>query len=1054
MAIAVSQIARGVIVFEAKDDATNVARRVGGEFDKTSRQMEVLGKKSDGFFSNLTRGLGSFINPATLALGAITGLAGGLTLAVKAADEEAAGMARLNIALQNSIPGWDGNTVAVEKYIEKQQALAFSDDALRESLAFLVGQTKDLTEAQELQATAMDLARAKKITLEQATKALAKIDNDSLLVLRKLGIQVEENMTKEQALAAIRQQTAGQAEAFANTIGGSVERMQTAWGNAVETIGGVLLPRLTEAFQGVADFVSSPEFQEGFEKAVDVIGTGLSAAVDLAVTAFNTFGPVVMGVATFVKDNFTVVVTAAAVAITAQMIPALVTLTTVTLPAAIIQVKLFIASWGPIGLLAVTVGWGLDQLRQKFSALGVDIDLASKDGFLYSKKMKEGIDAGIPPIAGSIDTLVANMNVANEARGIGFVSGMKFPEGMKAGIDANAHDPIRGSYALATSLDNSQTAYNAGWNTGASFVNGMNAAISRMRPVVPGGTAFQNYNPERGTTPFANYDASAINNFIATQGKERDLALRSLGGGGGGGSGGGGGGGGGTAGKATEVLNDAKKQAEDATNAALDLAQRTSSAITAGTAALQSLVDFKKPSDEAMQSFVDAVDFISDKFRSSMVKWDAASVEFAGQFGEGVGKLLGGVGQGVDTLTKLKDFKKPSDEAMQSFTDAIDFLSDKLRVVMVKWNKDGLELAALFGDGVGKLIGGIGSAIEPLIKLGDFKKPTDEAMQSFSDAVDFLSDALRRIAVKWNKDALEVSVAFGEGVGKLLQGIGHAIKPLMDLREFQAPTQEVVTVFFDSLQNFITEFDRRATDFSSKASPIVAELAANIGKITKSIGEAIDPLIKMKEAQKITPEQIEGTMANLWLALHHFNEVMKSGELQGDWGNKAVAFAGEVAKAFGAIKASIDLLTDKSNPEGIVGAWKKGLDDIFYHTHSVWAPQLKDKFQFWFDQYTTLFQDYTANWVAIWQAAMGQLTPPAAPPGGISPTAPSGFNPPFTPTGQAGPMGANGGGGTQGVYTHCIFIDGNLIGQVSAATHAELVALGNHKARRNPGSVK
>jgi hypothetical protein len=225
----------------------------GSAFDKFKGHAEKTEKSSGNFFGGLLGGaakIGLMASPVGMLGGVIGDLGGALLDANKAADEEQVGMNRLYTTMTANIKGWDGNTDSVEAYISKQQELAFGDDQLSDSLNILVGQTHDMTEAQQLQTTAMDLARAKNIDLQTASKLVGKVDMDNLAALKKLGIQVTDHMTKEQALAAIRQQTAGQAEAYANTTEGAMTRLQTNMGNVVESIGHTILPKITEALGG------------------------------------------------------------------------------------------------------------------------------------------------------------------------------------------------------------------------------------------------------------------------------------------------------------------------------------------------------------------------------------------------------------------------------------------------------------------------------------------------------------------------------------------------------------------------------------------------------------------------------------------------------------------------------------------------------------------------------------------------------------------------------------------------------------------------------------
>lgn len=271
--------------------------------DKTVHQYgetsEKSGQKSKGFFGGLVSGFGNLgMGVAGFGMlgGAVLDLGGKFIESAKSAAEEQVGIDRLENTLKNSVVGYNQATAGVAAYIGKQTQLAFADDQLRDSLNFLVGKTGDLTAAQSLQATAMDLARGKGITLEQATRAVMKADDDSIGMLQKLGIAVTKSMTAEENLAAIRQATAGQAQTYANSAAGAMERIQNSFGDAIEDIGGTILPKLTTAMGFVAGFISGPGFQQALGTVVDLLSNGLGAAFDFVGKAATTLAPIVQSV--------------------------------------------------------------------------------------------------------------------------------------------------------------------------------------------------------------------------------------------------------------------------------------------------------------------------------------------------------------------------------------------------------------------------------------------------------------------------------------------------------------------------------------------------------------------------------------------------------------------------------------------------------------------------------------------------------------------------------------------------------------------------------------
>lgn len=242
--------------------------------DKASKGMDNIAKKGGGLGSVFS----SILNPLGLLTVGIGALGGGLALAAKAAAEEQVGVERLNVALDNSVADYMGRTAAVNAAIAAAEKMAFSDDAARDSLAMLVGVTKSVTGAQEAQAGAMDLARLKGISLEESTAILMGAFNGKTKALEKMGVSLKKGASDTEILAAVQKLAGGQAQAYAGTTAGAMDRLKTSFGNALENIGAVILPRVTEALSGLADFVASDGFQGALTFVAEIVGGALTTA--------------------------------------------------------------------------------------------------------------------------------------------------------------------------------------------------------------------------------------------------------------------------------------------------------------------------------------------------------------------------------------------------------------------------------------------------------------------------------------------------------------------------------------------------------------------------------------------------------------------------------------------------------------------------------------------------------------------------------------------------------------------------------------------------------
>lgn len=201
-------------------------------------------------------GLAGGLGAANLFAGAISKVTDALGDSVEAALADEESVNRLGASLRANVPNWDGQTDAIEQNIKAKQRLGFEDETLRDSLTVLVGATHDVTKAQEIMNTAMDLARFKGIDLRTASEALIKVEGGVYRSLKQLGIKLKDNATSTEALAAVQAVASGQAEAFAQTNRGKLLASQIALDEAMENFGTKIMPIAVEAMTTGAEIAT------------------------------------------------------------------------------------------------------------------------------------------------------------------------------------------------------------------------------------------------------------------------------------------------------------------------------------------------------------------------------------------------------------------------------------------------------------------------------------------------------------------------------------------------------------------------------------------------------------------------------------------------------------------------------------------------------------------------------------------------------------------------------------------------------------------------------
>ena len=189
-----------------------------------------------------------------------------------AADDKAARL--LTNTLENLGAGYAATNV--EDFIAKlQSATGVLDDALRPALQTLLTATGDVQKSQGALALALDISANGVISLETATKALAKGFQGNTTSLGKMGGAVSKATLAtgdmDKITAELTAKYKGSALTAARGYSGQMDKLAVASANAKETIGKGLLNSLT--LLGGEGGIGS------VTKAIDALSIGLSEAI-------------------------------------------------------------------------------------------------------------------------------------------------------------------------------------------------------------------------------------------------------------------------------------------------------------------------------------------------------------------------------------------------------------------------------------------------------------------------------------------------------------------------------------------------------------------------------------------------------------------------------------------------------------------------------------------------------------------------------------------------------------------------------------------------------
>jgi hypothetical protein len=215
--------------------------------------------------------------------------------------------AALATALRNTTGATDGAIAATTAYLDKLELLVGVDNnQLIPSLQILATATRDVAQAQSLQALALDISAGASKDLGAVSLALAKAIGGNVGALTKLGVPLDKNAVKAKDLNAIltslSETFAGQAEKRAETFEFRMIKLQLAFNQIIDQIGYALIPVLQKFAEYIVDN-ALPAIQSW----VDLNKDKLASALETVTKNVVALGKALFGFVDFISRNQTTI---------------------------------------------------------------------------------------------------------------------------------------------------------------------------------------------------------------------------------------------------------------------------------------------------------------------------------------------------------------------------------------------------------------------------------------------------------------------------------------------------------------------------------------------------------------------------------------------------------------------------------------------------------------------------------------------------------------------------------------------------------------------------
>jgi hypothetical protein len=240
---------------------------------QAQKDITTLGKQFDKFAKRSVKAFG-VAAAASAAFATKVGVD-----AVRAAMDDQKSQALLASTLRNTVGATDAAIASTEQYITLlQKEVNVADDQLRPALATLARATGDVTSAQQLLGTALNISAGTGKDLQTVSLALSKAVNGNLGALTRLGIPLDANTIKtkdfNKALGVLNDTFKDQADVRAKTLEFRLIGLGIAYGEILETLGYALLP-VIEQFANVISTKVLPQLEAWINANKDRLAAGL-----------------------------------------------------------------------------------------------------------------------------------------------------------------------------------------------------------------------------------------------------------------------------------------------------------------------------------------------------------------------------------------------------------------------------------------------------------------------------------------------------------------------------------------------------------------------------------------------------------------------------------------------------------------------------------------------------------------------------------------------------------------------------------------------------------
>jgi len=296
----------------------------------------------------------------------------------------------------------------------------------------------------------------------------------------------------------------------------------------------------------------------------------------------------------------------------------------------------------------------------------------------------------------------------------------------------------------------------------------------------------------------------------------------------------------------------------EAVKAAVEFAEAAAKVVgfvRPGVDALTALADYKSANlllDRIGSFSLDMFDLI-DELVFLAGRFEAEGVKAAGELFSSVSSMVGFIQPALEALKALGDYKtaKLLLDRIGSFSLDMFDLIDELVFLAGRFELEGVQAAAAFGEAVTRLVGFVRPAVDALAAIADYAplQGLRARMQTFAGQLAVVVNQIRLLASYYKGAGLGWAVEWAGYVSSMVGVIKPAIDAIAALVEYKPASGLLaqMQVLMGNLAPIVNQIRLLAAYYKDAGLGAAAEWASNVSSMVGVIKPGIDAIAALKD---------------------------------------------------------------------------------------------------------------------------------------------------------------------------------------------------------------